>query len=205
MGKARLLLGTTNRGKVAELAEMLADLDIDVLSLDQLGPFTDVEETGTTFAENARLKALAYASHFHLPTIADDSGFEVEALDWRPGIHSARYGGDAASTFAQKIEMLLNEMKASGRSSHAARFRCSVAFASQDGKIIAETEGIVHGKVTYRPRGTNGFGYDPIFIPEGLSSTFAELSSAEKGHLSHRGRALLQIIPYLRTFFRSLT
>lgn len=205
MGKARLLLGTTNRGKVAELAEMLADLDIDVLSLDQLGPFTDVEETGTTFAENARLKALAYASHFHLPTIADDSGFEVEALDWRPGIHSARYGGDAAPTFAQKIEMLLNEMKASGSNSNAARFRCSVAFASQDGKIIAETEGIVRGKVTDRPRGTNGFGYDPIFIPEGLSSTFAELSSAEKGHLSHRGRALLQIIPYLRTFFRSLT
>lgn len=205
MGKAKLLLGTTNRGKVRELAEMLGDLDVEVTSLAELGPFAEVEETGATFAENARLKASAYAKHFELPTLADDSGFEVEALDWRPGVHSARYGGAAASTFAEKITLLLSEMATSGRSTRVARFKCAVAFASPDGSIIAETEGIVRGKVAEFPSGRNGFGYDPIFIPDGHSRTFAELSSGEKGRLSHRGRALLQIIPYLRTFFGTLT
>ncbi|HMU34924.1 MAG TPA: RdgB/HAM1 family non-canonical purine NTP pyrophosphatase [Pyrinomonadaceae bacterium] len=205
MGKAKLLLGTTNRGKVRELAEMLGDLDVEVTSLAELGPFAEVDETGATFAENARLKAAAYANYFQLPTLADDSGFEVEALDWRPGVHSARYGGAAASTFAEKITLLLNEMRASGRSTRSARFKCAVTFASPDGAIIAETEGIVRGRVAEFPRGKNGFGYDPIFIPDGHSHTFAELSSGEKGRLSHRGRALLQIIPYLRRFFGTLT
>ncbi|MBX3280980.1 MAG: RdgB/HAM1 family non-canonical purine NTP pyrophosphatase [Acidobacteria bacterium] len=205
MEKRKLLLGTTNKGKIAELAEMLGDMDVEILSLDQLAPVAEVAETGSTFAENARLKAAAYASAFQLPTLADDSGFEVEALDWRPGVFSARYGGDAAPTFPEKIELLLSEMKASGGGSRAARFKCAVAFASADGKIVAETEGTVTGNVVESPRGNNGFGYDPIFVPDGLVHTFAELSSAEKASLSHRGRALLQIIPYLRTFLGNLT
>jgi len=205
MEKMKLLLGTANRGKVAELTEMLDGLNIEVVPLDALGPFEEVEETGETFAENARLKASAYARLSGLPALADDSGFEVEALGWRPGVLSARYGGDAARTFPEKIDLLLREMAASGSSSRTARFKCAVAFAASDGEIVAETEGVVTGRVPEFPSGNGGFGYDPIFIPEGLSVTFAEMPSAEKGALSHRGRAILQIIPYLRTFLGNLT
>ena len=205
MEKVRLLLGTANRGKVAELAEMLGGMAFELVPLDAAGPFEDVEETGETFAENARLKAAAYARQSGLPTLADDSRFEVEALGWRPGVLSARYGGDAAPTFPQKIALLLNEMAQSGSRSRVARFKCTVALADPDGSIFAETEGIVSGSVAEFPRGNGGFGYDPIFVPEGFSKTFAEMSSAEKGALSHRGRAILQIIPYLRTFLGNLT
>ena len=205
MEKLKVLLGTANRGKVAELTEMLQGLAIEVVALDAVGPFDEVEETGETFAENARLKATAYARLSGLPTIADDSGFEIEALDWRPGVLSARYGGDAAPTFAEKIESLLAEMLISESGSRAAQFKCAVAFAASDGKIIAETEGVVAGSVPEFPRGNGGFGYDPIFVPEGFYTTFAEMSLAEKGALSHRGRAILQIIPYLRTFLGNLT
>jgi len=205
MEKLKVLLGTANRGKVAELTEMLQGLAIEVVALDAVGPFDEVEETGETFAENARLKATAYARLSGLPTIADDSGFEIEALDWRPGVLSARYGGDAAPTFAEKIESLLAEMLISESGSRAAQFKCAVAFAASDGKIIAETEGVVAGSVPEFPRGNGGFGYDPIFVPEGFYTTFAEMSLAEKGALSHRGRAILQIIPYLRTFLANLT
>ena len=205
MEKMKLLLGTANRGKVAELTEMLDGLNIEVVPLDALGPFEEVEETGETFAENARLKASAYARLSGLPALADDSGFEVEALGWRPGVLSARYGGDAARTFPEKIDLLLREMAASGSSSRTARFKCAVAFAASDGEIVAETEGVVTGRVPEFPSGNGGFGYDPIFIPEDLSVTFAEMPSAEKGALSHRGRAILQIIPYLRTFLGNLT
>jgi len=201
----KLLLGTANRGKVAELAEMLEDLGIAVVPLDAVGPFDEVEETGETFAENAKLKASAYARQSGLPTLADDSGFEVEALDQRPGVLSARYGGDAAPTFAEKIASLLAEMAASGNDSRVARFKCAVAFADPNGEIVAESEGVVTGSVPEFPRGNGGFGYDPIFVPDGFSTTFAEMSSAEKGALSHRGRAILQIIPYLRTFWGNLT
>lgn len=205
MKKMKLLLGTANCGKVAELTEMLVGLNIEVVPLDALGPFEEVEETGETFAENARLKASAYARLSGLPALADDSGFEVEALGWRPGVLSARYGGNAARTFPEKIDLLLREMAASGSVSRTARFKCAVVFAAPDGRIVAETEGVVTGRVPEFPSGNGGFGYDPIFIPEGLSVTFAEMSSAEKGALSHRGRAILQIIPYLRTFLGNLT
>ncbi|MCZ2391207.1 MAG: RdgB/HAM1 family non-canonical purine NTP pyrophosphatase [Acidobacteria bacterium] len=200
----RLLLGTKNRGKVAELSEMLRGLNIEVISLADLASLADVEESGSTFAENARLKAVAYARHSQMPTLADDSGFEVEALGWRPGVLSARYGG-ATTSFDAKIEMILREIGASGIASRAARFSCAVAFAAPDGSLIAETEGVVRGVVAEEPRGVGGFGYDPIFVPDGFSISFAEMTSAEKGALSHRGRALLQIIPYLRTFFGNLT
>lgn len=205
MEKTKLLLGTANRGKVAELNEMLGGLGVELVPLDAVGPFEDVAETGETFAENARLKASAYARQSGMPTLADDSGFEVEALGWRPGVLSARYGGDAAKTFSEKIALLLSEMEQSKTRSRAARFKCAVALAAADGEIVAESEGVVSGSVSDSPSGNGGFGYDPIFVPEGFSKTFAEMSSAEKGGLSHRGRAILQIIPYLRTFLGTLT
>lgn len=205
MERAKLLLGTANRGKVAELNEMLSGLGFELVPLDAVGPLEDVEETGETFAENARLKASAYARQSGMPALADDSGFEVEALGWRPGVLSARYGGDAAPTFPEKIALLLSEMERSEIPSRAARFKCAVALAASDGEIVAESEGVVTGIVPDSPRGNGGFGYDPIFVPEGFSRTFAEMSSAEKGALSHRGRAILQIIPYLRTFLGTLT
>jgi len=205
MEKTKLLLGTANRGKVAELNEMLSGLGFELVPLDAVGPLEDVEETGETFAENARLKASAYARQSGMPALADDSGFEVEALGWRPGVLSARYGGDAAPTFPEKIAQLLSEMERSEIPSRAARFKCAVALAASDGEIVAESEGVVTGIVSDSPRGNGGFGYDPIFVPEGFSRTFAEMSSAEKGALSHRGRAILQIIPYLRTFLGTLT
>ncbi len=201
----KLLVGTTNPGKIAEIEEMLAGVNVSVVSLGDFPSLKEVEETGDTFAENARIKAVGYASLTGLPTLADDSGFEVEALGQRPGVFSARYGGKDAPSFPQKIEKLLAEMRSSGSSSRAARFKCAIAFASGDGSLYAETEGVVIGSVAENPRGEGGFGYDPIFIPQGSKRTFSEMTSSEKGQISHRGRALLQIIPYLRTFFADLT
>ena len=198
--KTKLLVATKNNGKLAELNGLLANLPIELLSLDDIGSFDEIEETGATFAENAALKASGYAQASRIMTLADDSGLEVEALDNRPGVLSARYGG-ADLAFDKKMLMLLDELEKTGGSNRRAQFVCAMAVADETGKIVHSAEGICNGIIAQNPRGTGGFGYDPLFIPEGFENTFGELSNAEKQKISHRFRAFCKIIPFLRHFF----
>ena len=195
----RLLVATNNPGKLGELRDLLDGLPVSLQSLSNLDSFIEVEETGSTFVENARLKASGYAAQTGLPAIADDSGLEVEALDGRPGVLSARYGGPDAS-FAEKIEMLLGELDKTGDANRNARFVCSIAVADASGDILYTSEGICTGTIAATPRGILGFGYDPLFVPDGFDQTFGELPGAIKGKISHRFRAFEQIIPFLRDF-----
>lgn len=183
----RLLIATHNRGKLIEYQELLAGLPLELATLDDVGIREDAEETGTTFAENARLKALAYARKSDLLTLADDSGLQVDALGGEPGIYSRRYAGDGASD-AERINFLLYKLKDVPAEARRARFRCAIAIASPGGEIW-ETDGTVEGELLFAPRGTNGFGYDPIFFFPKLGLTMAELPPAEKNKISHRARA----------------
>ena len=195
----KLLVATNNKGKLAELRTLLTGLPVELQSLSDLGTFDEVEETGSTFIENARLKASGYALQTGLPSIADDSGLEVAALDGRPGVRSARYGGEALG-FGEKMQMLLAEIDKTGSENRSARFVCALAVADEAGNILYTTEGICNGKIASRPRGNSGFGYDPLFIPDGYEHTFGELSGGIKQQISHRRRAFEQIMPFLRDF-----
>ena len=201
MSKDRtLLIWTRNAGKVLELGEMLAPTGIHVIGLDAFTDSADIDETGSTFEENSRLKAAGYALQTGFPTLADDSGLEVDALGGRPGVLSARYGGDDMA-FAEKMQLLLVELEASRSHDRSARFVCSMALASADAEIVATTEGVCNGRLANVPRGSGGFGYDPLFMPDGHDLTFGELSGAVKAQISHRARAFLHIMPILRRFF----
>jgi XTP/dITP diphosphohydrolase len=191
----RLLVATTNPGKLREIRGILRRVPVDLLSLEDFPDIPEPEETGTTFAENARLKALYYAAATGLPSVADDSGLEVERLDNAPGIHSARwYGSDYQLKF-RKIYELLRERGAAGS---RARFVAAVAFA-RDGRIEFESEGIVDGEIAPEPRGRNGFGYDPIFFYPPLGCTLAEVDGAAKAAVSHRGNAFRKLRDYLES------
>lgn len=180
---------------------MLRDLNVVLVGFRDLPvPVAEVDETGATFAENARVKASAYAMQTGFPTIADDSGLEVSALGGRPGVHSARFGGKAAP-FARKIAMLLEELGKLETADRSARFVCSLALAEPSGKIVFEAEGICSGQIAFASAGSGGFGYDPVFIPDGFNATFGELPAAVKARVGHRGRALAQIVPFLRRFY----
>ncbi len=183
----RLLIATHNPGKVREYRVLLADLPLELVSLADLGIQEPVEETGATFEANARLKARAYAARTGLWTWADDSGLEVDALGGRPGIHSARYAGPDA-TDLERCHRLLAELQGHPRPWRA-RFRCAVALVRpQDGQE-AVTHGTLEGQITDVPRGSHGFGYDPIFYLPHLGRTLAELPPEEKNRISHRARA----------------
>ncbi len=188
-----LLVATTNAGKLREIAGILDGLPLTLLTLRDRPGIPEPEETGDTFAENARLKALYYAGATGLPSVADDSGLEIDALDNAPGVHSARWQGSDYAVKFRKIQELLHER---GVAHSPARFVCHVALA-RDGKIVFESEGIVRGETTAEPRGTNGFGYDPIFFFPRLGRTLAELSLAEKAAISHRGQAFAALREYL--------
>jgi XTP/dITP diphosphohydrolase len=194
-----MLLATNNKGKVAEMRSLLGDLDIGVIGLDDLEHFEEVPETGETFRENAILKAVGYANQSGRIALADDSGLEIKVLGGRPGVYSARYGGDHLG-FAEKMQLVLSEMAATGDSNREARFTCSVAIATPDGEVVFETDGFCTGHIAFEPRGSGGFGYDPLFIPEGHELTFGELDSTIKHKISHRAAAFRQIIPFLRHF-----
>lgn len=194
-----LLVATNNRGKLAELRDLLQGLPVALKSLEDMEQIVEVEETGATFVENARLKASGYAIQTGLPAIADDSGLEVKALGGRPGVLSARYAG-ADTGFDVKMEKLLGELDVAADPTRAARFVCAMAVADTSGNILHTTEGICSGNIAIAPRGLHGFGYDPLFIPNGYDLTFGELSGAIKGQISHRARAFEQIIPFLRDF-----
>ena len=179
-----LLLATRNAYKRREFAEMLGD-DFEISDLStSAGP--PIEETGHTFMENAVLKAVVASQDRQLLVAADDSGLEVNALDGAPGVFSARYAGDNATDLAN-IDKLLRELE--GQSERSARFRCVIALA-RGGKSLGTFEGRVDGIIVDPPRGENGFGYDPVFVPNGFDKTFAELPAELKNRISHRGRAI---------------
>jgi XTP/dITP diphosphohydrolase len=198
VGAARirdLLIATSNKGKVSEIAGILAGLNWHLMSLaDLTHPPPPVEETATTFVGNALIKAEYYFAQTGLITLADDSGLEVDALGGKPGVYSARYGGDGISSIEQ-IAMLLDELKDVPQERRTARFVCSIAIA---GPGRTETFiGRCDGLIAFSPRGTAGFGYDPIFIDPQTGRTFAELTREEKAARSHRGMALIEARKFL--------
>jgi XTP/dITP diphosphohydrolase len=196
----RLLVATLNEGKLAELREILADLPFVLCSLKDFPEVVPIEETGNTFVENASLKASGYAMQTHLLTIADDSGLEVKALKGAPGVFSARYAGEHASD-AERTEKLLENLSGVNESNRSARFVSAIAVADSSGSILEVSVGICDGQIAMAPRGTHGFGYDPIFLPNGYQVTFSELQPEVKNTISHRARALSS----LRNFLRTLT
>jgi XTP/dITP diphosphohydrolase len=183
----KLLLATNNRGKVREYYSLLKDVPLKLVTLADEGITTIVEETGKTFKENAGLKAQIIATESRLLTLADDSGLEVDALGGEPGVLSARYAGENASD-ADKVNYLLARMKGVPEGKRSAQFSCVIAVAEPDGEI-EYFSGECRGIITQEPRGTNGFGYDPVFFLPELGKTMAELTSEEKNRLSHRARA----------------
>jgi XTP/dITP diphosphohydrolase len=183
----KLLIATHNQGKLREYRQLLTDLDLEVIDLDAVGITHDVEETGTTFAENAVLKARAYAEMSGLLTWSDDSGLEVDALDGRPGVYSARYGGPDLSQ-RDRYLLLLDELAAHPRHQWTARFRCVVALALPNGELYTVDDKL-EGVIIDQPAGEHGFGYDPIFYLPEYQATLAELSPEIKNQISHRGKA----------------
>ncbi|HKS16737.1 MAG TPA: RdgB/HAM1 family non-canonical purine NTP pyrophosphatase, partial [Planctomycetota bacterium] len=166
-----IVIASRNKGKIAEILQILAESPIKLRSLVDFPDTPEVDETGSTFVENARLKARAVARHTKLWALADDSGLEVDALGGRPGIRSARYaGGDGANN-----EKVLKEMEAIPDAKRTARFRAAMVLAAPDGALLAETEGAVEGLIAREPRGTSGFGYDPLFLVPEFGQTMAEL------------------------------
>lgn len=197
--KMQILVGTKNAGKVRELENLLAEIPVELQSLDEFENVIEPEETGAGFADNAALKAVYYSEKTGLAALADDSGLEVSALNGAPGVYSARYAGKDSSN-AEKIAKLLEELENSGNEDRSARFVCVIVLTNEAGEIIFQAEGICDGKIANEPRGENGFGYDPVFIPEGFDETFGELSNDVKSRLSHRARAIEKIIRFLRDF-----
>jgi XTP/dITP diphosphohydrolase len=183
-----LLIATTNQGKLREYAAIFAGLPIELRTLRDAGIVEDVEETGATFAENARLKAEFYVGRSGLPVLADDSGLEVMALGGEPGVMSHRYAGPDASD-DDRNALLLKKLGGVPFHSRLARFVCAIALARPDG-TIAEVEGVLSGVIELAPRGSNGFGYDPLFYVLDENATLAELPNERKNQISHRARAV---------------
>jgi XTP/dITP diphosphohydrolase len=191
----KLVIATTNKGKVREIVDILSgsERDLHLIALSELAAIAEPEETGRTFAENARLKALYYARATGLPCAADDSGIEIAALDNLPGVHSARWEG---TNYAYKFRRIYDILRARGLRTSPARFVCHVALANDD-RIEFEAEGVVEGEIAPEPRGTNGFGYDPIFYYPPFGATLAEIDLARKATVSHRGKAFSALAKYL--------
>jgi XTP/dITP diphosphohydrolase len=185
----RIAIASHNAHKLREIARICADWPVAWLTVENHeGPWPEVEETGSTYLENARLKAEAGAAALGLPALADDSGIEVDALGGRPGPRSARFAGEDA-TDERNLQDLIRALKGVPGSGRTARYRCLAVLASPDGETVS-AEGICEGILLTKPRGSKGFGYDPIFVPAGWDDTMAELSDEEKDRISHRGRAL---------------
>jgi XTP/dITP diphosphohydrolase len=184
----RFVVATFNRHKAGELHALLALPGVTLVPLAEWPGATSPEENGSTLLANARIKALAAVAHTGLPAIADDTGLEVDALGGAPGVHAARYAGPAAR-YADNVAKLLRELAGVPAAKRVARFRTVCVAAWPDGRELS-AEGVLEGVIAETPRGTNGFGYDPVFVPAGETRTVAELTEAEKNAISHRARAV---------------
>ncbi len=191
----RLVIATRNRGKVAEIAGLIEKLGYSVTSLVDAPQVPDIVEDADTFEGNAIIKAVETSRICGCPALADDSGLEVDALGKRPGIHSARYGGDGLSD-EQRYLLLLREMRDIPQGKRTARFRCAMAYVEPQGDPRL-FHGTFEGKIGFTPVGVNGFGYDPVFIPDGYDITLAEIPPDEKKKISHRAKALAAFVDWL--------
>ena len=184
----KIVFATGNQGKLREVKKILADLNVDIVSMKEEGIQIDVDENGATFAENAQIKATAIGAHTDAIVLADDSGLVIDALNGEPGIYSARYMGEDTS-YRIKNQNLIDRLEGVPDEKRTARFVCAIAAALPDGTVL-HTEGTIEGIIGYEERGENGFGYDPIFYVPKLGKTTAELTDDEKNAISHRGSAL---------------
>jgi XTP/dITP diphosphohydrolase len=201
--RLKLLIASANQGKVAEYRDLLDGLACDLVSLRDVGIDGDIDETGSTYEKNARLKAAECAARSGLLTLADDSGLEVEALGGEPGVRSARYAGEDA-TDAQRVAYLLEKLRGVPAENRDARFVCVIAIATPDGEVTL-CRGECPGSIVLEPRGERGFGYDPAFLLPDLGLTMAQLPPEIKNRLSHRGRAAGIARQALRRFIDDAT
>lgn len=185
----RILIATANDHKVGEIREILAGYPLEIVDLRDFPPLPVPDETGLTYAENALLKARYYGQALGLPALSDDSGLEVDALDGAPGLYSARFGG-ADMPHSEKIQRVLQLLRESPERPRTARFRCCCALYQPQSQEAITFEATCEGSIALQAQGSQGFGYDPIFLVEGGPRTMAELTSAEKHQVSHRGRSL---------------
>ena len=194
----KFVLATHNPGKLKEMSAILAELGIQVVGPDELGIDVEVEETGTTFAENAMLKARAICAASGLPAIADDSGLCVDALNGGPGVYSARYGGEGLDDRGRTM-LLLENMR--GQTTRAAHFACAICCVFPSGDTLT-AEGRCEGAIAFAPMGEGGFGYDPVFLVPEKAKTFSQLTAEEKNAISHRGKALRAFSEKLATYLK---
>jgi len=196
----RLVVATTNRGKLREIEMLLDGIPLALVTLADWPGVAPPDETGRTFAENARLKAVYYAHHTGQLTVAEDSGLEIDALGGAPGVESARFGG-AGSSYPDKFTLIYDALRAKKAAARTARFVCSLALADGDpgNHVLFETRGTVEGTIAPEPKGSGGFGYDPIFYYPPFGCTLAEASAEQKATVSHRGQAFRQLRTYLTT------
>ncbi len=192
----KILLGSKNKGKIQEFQEAFQDSQIEILSLNDFPDCPDAPETGNSFEENASQKALFYQEFTGLPSLADDSGIEVDALGGAPGIYSARYAGEPANDSANN-QKLLENLEGIPSEKRTGRFVCVLALA-KNGQIVQLSRGTAEGIVLEAPQGENGFGYDPLFFVPNLKKTMAELSITEKRQISHRGEALRKFVAWFK-------
>jgi XTP/dITP diphosphohydrolase len=192
-----LLIASKNEGKVREITQVLDLPGLVLLTARELGDWTEPQETGSTLEENAIIKAASLLSNFNIPSLADDSGLEVDYLGGEPGVHSSRYAGPEGDA-ARNIERLLKELEGVAPVQRSARFRCVIAFAMPGD--VRLTRGACEGTILNERRGSGGFGYDPVFLPSGFDSTMAELTLKEKNGISHRGHALREMREVLASY-----
>lgn len=204
MSKGKLVLATNNPGKLREFQELLGDGSFELATPSQLGIPFDPDETGSSFEENAKIKATAAARLSGLTALADDSGLEVDYLDGRPGVYSARYAGgdrtDPSLTDEERVDVVLREMEGVPDEQRAARFRAVIAIATPEGDVRT-VDGVFEGRIAHEVRGTHGFGYDPIFLVPELGVTSAELAPERKNQMSHRGQAARKAREVLKAMF----
>jgi XTP/dITP diphosphohydrolase len=194
----RILIATMNEGKLREYERLLADLPgLELETMASLPKPVGVVEDRDTFRGNAIKKATEIAAVAGMPCLADDSGLEVDALGARPGVYSARYAGESA-TDAENNLKLLDELSGTANELRTARFRCAIVIVDGSGVELATAEGACEGRIGREPRGTHGFGYDPLFVPDGYTETMAELGPETKNEISHRARAAAKLVPLLR-------
>lgn len=198
--QTQLLIATNNKGKLRELSQLFSDLPIECITLNDAGLDIEVEETGATYGENALLKATVLHRESRLPALADDSGLEVDALNGRPGVHTARYAGPNA-TNQDRWNKLLNELKDVPEEKRTARFKCAIALVTQ-GMPPITVEGVCEGRIAFAPSGNGGFGYDPLFFIPEYNCTMAELDESIKNQISHRARAAVKVKEILRKWLK---